>query len=74
MYLVLKEKYDKLKYDLVLNLCVIVVQQLIFIVDGEGCVVVIEILFNLLMVVEFIKCGDIGFIKEIMVKLKEMGM
>ena len=66
MHLVPKEKHDKLKYDLALNLRAIV--------DGESRVAAIEILLNSPMVAELIKNGDIGGIKEAMAKSKEMGM
>jgi twitching motility protein PilU len=74
MHLVPKEKHDKLKYDLALNLRAIVAQQLIPTSDGEGRVAAIEILLNSPMVAELIKNGDIGGIKEAMSKSKEMGM
>nr|WP_193988350.1 PilT/PilU family type 4a pilus ATPase [Lelliottia steviae] len=74
MHLVPKEKHDKLKYDLALNLRAIVAQQLVPTADGEGRVAAIEILLNSPMVAELIKRGDIGSIKETMAKSKEMGM
>ena len=74
MHLVPKEKHDKLKYDLALNLRAIVAQQLVPTSDGEGRVAAIEILLNSPMVAELIKRGDIGSIKETMAKSKEMGM
>ncbi|KID54869.1 twitching motility protein PilT [Pseudoalteromonas luteoviolacea CPMOR-1] len=74
MHLVPKEKHDKLKYDLALNLRAIVAQQLVPTSKGEGRVAAIEILLNSPMVAELIKKGDIGSIKETMSKSKEMGM
>jgi twitching motility protein PilU len=74
MHLVPKEKHDKLKYDLALNLRAIVAQQLVPTADGESRVAAIEILLNSPMVAELIKNGDIGGIKEAMAKSKEMGM
>ena len=74
MHLVPKEKHDKLKYDLALNLRAIVAQQLIPTSDGEGRVAAIEILLNSPMVAELIKNGDIGGIKEAMAKSNDMGM
>ncbi|MBQ4813498.1 type IV pili twitching motility protein PilT [Pseudoalteromonas luteoviolacea] len=74
MHLVPKEKHDKLKYDLALNLRAIVAQQLVPNSKGEGRVAAIEILLNSPMVAELIKKGDIGSIKETMSKSKEMGM
>lgn len=74
MHLVPKEKHDKLKYDLSLNLRAIVAQQLVPTSDGNGRVAAIEILLNSPMVAELIKRGDIGGIKETMSKSREMGM
>ncbi|QTH63957.1 PilT/PilU family type 4a pilus ATPase [Psychrosphaera ytuae] len=74
MHLVPKEKHEKLKYDLALNLRAIVAQQLIQTSDGMGRVAAIEVLLNSPMVGELIKKGDISGIKEVMAKSKEMGM
>ncbi|MBU2880965.1 PilT/PilU family type 4a pilus ATPase [Psychrosphaera sp. B3R10] len=74
MHLVPKEKHDKLKYDLALNLRAIVAQQLIQTSDGLGRVAAIEVLLNSPMVAELIKKGDISGLKEVMAKSKEMGM
>lgn len=74
MHLVPKEKHDKLKYDLALNLRAIVAQQLIQTTDGVGRVAAIEVLLNSPMVAELIKKGDVSGLKEVMAKSKEMGM
>ncbi|MFC0118026.1 PilT/PilU family type 4a pilus ATPase [Pseudoalteromonas xiamenensis] len=74
MHLVPKEKHDKLKYDLALNLRAIVAQQLIPTSDGEGRVAAIEVMLNSPLVAELIKKGDVGSIKEVMAKSKEQGM
>ncbi|ATC93603.1 PilT/PilU family type 4a pilus ATPase [Pseudoalteromonas tunicata] len=74
MHLVPKEKHDKLKYDLALNLRAIVAQQLVPTADGNGRVAAIEVLLNSPMIAELIKKGDIGGIKETMAKSREMGM
>ena len=74
MHLVPKEKHDKLKYDLALNLQAIVAQQLIKTSDGSGRVAAIEVLLNSPMIGELIKKGDISGIKEVMAKSKELGM
>ena len=74
MHLVPKEKHDKLKYDLALNLRGIVAQQLIPTSDGKGRVAAIEVLLNSPMIAELVKKGDIGGIKETMSKSREMGM
>ncbi|PAJ74920.1 type IV pili twitching motility protein PilT [Pseudoalteromonas sp. NBT06-2] len=74
MHLVPKEKHEKLKYDLALNLRGIVAQQLVATSDGKGRVAAIEVLLNSPMIAELIKKGDIGGIKETMSKSREMGM
>lgn len=74
MHLVPKEKHDKLKYDLALNLRAIVAQQLVPTANGDGRVAAIEVLLNSPMVAELIKKGEIGSIKETMSKSTEMGM
>lgn len=74
MHLVPKEKHDKLKYDLALNLRAIVAQQLVPTSDGDGRAAAIEVLINSPMVAELIKRGDIGAIKETMSKSRDMGM
>lgn len=74
MHLVPKEKHEKLKYDLALNLRAIVAQQLIQTSDGQTRVAAIEILLNSPMIAELIKKGDISGIKEVMGKSKELGM
>ncbi|MFY8351948.1 PilT/PilU family type 4a pilus ATPase [Pseudoalteromonas sp. SSM20] len=74
MHLVPKEKHDKLKYDLALNLRAIVAQQLVPTSDGHGRAAAIEILLNSPMVAELIKRGEVGAIKETMSKSRDMGM
>ncbi|MBS3798239.1 MULTISPECIES: PilT/PilU family type 4a pilus ATPase [unclassified Pseudoalteromonas] len=74
MHLVPKEKHEKLKYDLALNLHAIIAQQLVPTADGEGRVAAIEVLLNSPMVAELIKKGEIGSIKEVMAKSTQIGM
>lgn len=74
MNLVPKELHAKLRFDLGLNLRGIVAQQLIKTSDGKGRVAAIEILLNTPMVADLIKKGDMGAIKEIMTKSRELGM
>ncbi|MCF6435012.1 PilT/PilU family type 4a pilus ATPase [Pseudoalteromonas sp. MMG021] len=74
MHLVPKEKHDKLKYDLSLNLRAIVAQQLVPAAKGDGRVAAIEVLLNTPLVAELIKKGDVGSIKEAMAKSKDLGM
>ncbi len=74
MHLVPKEKHDKLKYDLALNLRAIVAQQLVQTNDGVGRAAAIEVMLNSPMIAELIKKGEIGSIKEVMAKSRELGM
>ena len=74
MHLVPKEMHGKLLFDLALNLRGIVAQQLVKTVDGKGRVAAIEILVNSPMIGELIKKGEMGQIKEIMTKSRELGM
>ncbi|RUO62913.1 twitching motility protein PilU [Pseudidiomarina planktonica] len=73
MHLVPKEKVGKLMFDLSLNLRAIVAQQLLPSAGG-GRVAAIEILLNSPIIAEKIATGDMGDIKEIMAKSKELGM
>ena len=57
-----------------LTLRAIIAQQLIPTTDGNGRVAAIEVLLNSPMIAELIKKGEIGSIKEVMAKSKEMGM
>jgi len=73
MHLVPKEKVGKLMFDLSLNLRAIAAQQLIPTKEG-GRVAAIEILLNSPIIAEKIATGDMGDIKEIMAKSRELGM
>lgn len=74
MHLVPADQHGKLLFDLALNLRGIIAQQLIPTTDGNGRVAAIEILLNSPFIAELIKKGDIGGIKEVMQKSKELGM
>jgi len=74
MHLVPADQHGKLLFDLALNLRGIIAQQLIPTTDGDGRVAAIEILLNSPFIAELIKKGDIGGIKEVMQKSKELGM
>jgi len=74
MHLVPADQHGKLLFDLALNLRGIIAQQLIPTVDGNGRVAAIEILLNSPFIAELIKKGDIGGVKEVMQKSKELGM
>ena len=73
MHMVPKEKIGKLMFDLSLNLRGIVAQQLVPTIDG-GRAAAIEILLNSPIVAEKIATNDMGEIKEIMAKSRELGM
>jgi twitching motility protein PilU len=74
MHLVPADQHGKLLFDLALNLRGIIAQQLVPTRDGNGRIAAIEILLNSPYVAELIKKGDIGSIKEVMQKSKELGM
>jgi len=74
MHLVPANQHGKLLFDLALNLRGIIAQQLIPTKDGNGRVAAIEILLNTPYVAELIKKGDIGGLKEVMLKSAEQGM
>lgn len=74
MHLVPAEQHGKLLFDLALNLRGIIAQQLIPTKDGQNRIAAIEVLLNSPYVAELIKKGDIGGIKEVMEKSKELGM
>lgn len=67
------EQHMKLMQDLALNLRAIVSQRLIRTVDG-GRVAAIEILINTPLISDMILKGEVGNIKEIMGKSRELGM
>nr|WP_301331466.1 PilT/PilU family type 4a pilus ATPase [Rheinheimera tangshanensis] len=74
MHLVPKEKHGKLLFDLSLNLRAIVAQQLVPTVDGKKRVAAIEVLLNSPLIADLIKRGEIGEIKAVMSKSRELGM
>ncbi len=67
------EKQKKLFADLSLNLRAIISQRLIKTVDGGRCAA-IEIMLNSPLISELIADGNVGEIKTIMAKSKELGM
>ncbi|KMT65855.1 PilT/PilU family type 4a pilus ATPase [Catenovulum maritimum] len=74
MHLVPKDMKEKLLFDLSLNLRAIVAQQLVPTVDGNGRVAAIEIMLNSPLISDLIAKNDLGGIKEVMEKSKELGM
>lgn len=73
-HLVPKEQHGKLLFDLSLNLRAIVAQQLLPSTDGKKRVAAFEVLLNSPLVAELIKRGQIGEIKAVMAKSRELGM
>ncbi len=67
------EKHIKLMQDLALNLRAIISQRLIRTIDG-GRVAAIEILINTPLISDMIMKGEVGTIKEVMGKSRELGM
>ncbi|TKB47125.1 PilT/PilU family type 4a pilus ATPase [Thalassotalea mangrovi] len=74
MHLVPAEQHGKLLFDLALNLRGIIAQQLVPTRDGNGRAAAIEILLNSPYIAELIKKGEVGDIKEVMAKSRELGM
>lgn len=74
MHLVPKEMHQKLLFDLSLNLRGIVAQQLVPTADGQGRVAAIEVLLNSPLIADLISRGEVGEIKEVMTKSRELGM
>ncbi|WP_068546768.1 PilT/PilU family type 4a pilus ATPase [Thalassotalea crassostreae] len=74
MHLVPPEQHEKLQFDLALNLRGIVAQQLVPTRDGHGRRAAIEVLLNSPYISELIKKGEVGDIKEVMSKSRELGM
>ncbi len=74
MHLVPADQHGKLLFDLALNLRAIIAQQLVPTKDGHSRIAAIEVLLNSPYISELIKKGDIGGVKEVMQKSKELGM
>ena len=74
MHLVPSNQHGKLLFDLALNLRGIIAQQLIPTRDGLGRKAAIEVLLNSPYISELIKKGEVGDIKEVMAKSRELGM
>jgi twitching motility protein PilU len=69
-----EERRGQLLMDLSLNLRAIISQRLIPTVSGKGRVPAVEILLNSPLIADLIFKGEIGQIKEIMKKSRELGM
>ncbi|MCD6682207.1 MAG: PilT/PilU family type 4a pilus ATPase [Burkholderiaceae bacterium] len=69
-----EDRRAQLLMDLSLNLKAIVSQRLIPSVGGKGRVPAVEIMLNSPLIADLIYKGDVGGIKEIMKKSRELGM
>jgi twitching motility protein PilU len=69
-----EERRTQLLMDLSLNLRAIVSQRLIPMASGKGRVPAVEILLNSPLIADLIFKGEVGQIKEIMKKSRELGM
>ena len=69
-----EERRHQLLMDLSLNLKGIVSQRLIPIIGGKGRVPAVEIMLNSPLISDLIFKGEVGTIKEIMKKSRELGM
>jgi twitching motility protein PilU len=69
-----EERHPQLYMDLSLNMKAFVSQRLVPTKDGKGRVAAIEIMLNTPLVADLIFKGDIGGIKSVMAKSKELGM
>jgi len=69
-----EERREQLLMDLSLNLKGIISQRLIRKSDGEGRAVAVEILLNTPLIADMIEKGEVGEIKEVMGRSRELGM
>ncbi len=69
-----EERRAQLLMDLSLNLKAIISQRLIASLGGKGRVPAVEIMLNSPLIADLIYKGDVGGIKEIMKKSRELGM
>ena len=69
-----EERREQLLMDLSLNLKAIISQRLVRNSDGEGMSVAVEVLINTPLVADLIQKGDVGEIKEVMGRSRELGM
>jgi len=69
-----EERRAQLLMDLSLNLKAIVSQRLIPTATGKGRVPAVEILLNSPLIADLIFKGEVGAIKEVMKKSRELGM
>jgi twitching motility protein PilU len=69
-----EERRPQLLMDLSLNLKALVSQRLVPLQDGKGRVAAVEIMLNTPLVADMIFKGEVGEIKELMKRSRELGM
>ena len=69
-----EERRQQLLMDLSLNLKAIISQRLIPMSQGKGRVPAVEVLLNTPLVADMIFKGEVGLIKDLMKKSRELGM
>ena len=69
-----EERRQQLLMDLSLNMRAVISQRLIPVATGKGRVAAIEIMMNSPLIADLIFKGEVGQIKEIMKKSRELGM
>jgi len=69
-----EERKEQLLLDLSLNLRAIVSQRLVALQKGEGRVAAVEILLNSPLIADMIGRGDVGEIRDVMGKSRNIGM
>jgi len=69
-----EERREQLLMDLSLNLKAIISQRLVRNSDGEGMSVAVEVLLNTPLIADMIQKGEVGEIKEVMGRSRELGM
>lgn len=68
------DRHSQIYMDLSLNLRGMIAQQLVPTVDGKGRCAAIEVLLNSPLISDYIRKGEIGEIKEVMARSRELGM
>ncbi|MCW5640073.1 MAG: type IV pili twitching motility protein PilT, partial [Rubrivivax sp.] len=69
-----EERRAQLLMDLSLNLKALVSQRLLPLQDGKGRIAAVEIMLNTPLVADMIFKGEVGEIKELMKRSRELGM
>jgi twitching motility protein PilU len=69
-----EERREQLLMDLGLNLKAIISQRLVRRADGQGMAVAVEVLLGTPLIADLIQKGEVGEIKEVMGRSREIGM